>query len=142
MTKTGLIEKLQESLADLKGVDMATRKRVDLSINAAQAVAVYDSLVDIIRAELEDTGEASLPGLVDLCVVQRAERQAMNLATNQRMTVPATQVVVAKPAKAIRSLAAGAKLRTPRPQSEAQRANSQRLAAIAAQRRAALQQAA
>lgn len=139
MTKTEFVSKLNAILGQLKGVNVNTLEQYDYSLSADQATAVLSAITKIVRDELAETGEATLPGLVTLTVAERSARTGFNPLSGEKIQLPAQKVVRAKIHAAVKGLASNAPLYVApvREQSEAQKANTARLRKIFEEKRAA-----
>lgn len=64
--------------------------------NKTVAASVYEALTGAVESELEQHGEAILPGIVKLTRSTRAARRGRNLRTGEAIDIPARQVIKAK----------------------------------------------
>lgn len=126
MTKLEFVSKLNAVLGQLKGVNVNTLEQFDYSLTADQSTAVLSAITKVVRDELAETGEATLPGLVTLTVAERGERLGHNPLTGEKISLPAKKFVKAKVLSPLRGVASNAPIYVAplREQSEAQKANT------------------
>lgn len=92
---------LMSAVAEKSGV---TKKEVD---------AVLSALDDVVKSELKNSGQVTIPGLLKLTLVQKPatpEREGINPFTKQPTIFkakPATNVVKVRPIKALKDSVAG-----------------------------------
>lgn len=87
MTKTELIQKIYDS------TDNVYKRDIDTIVN---------TLLTTIVDTLESHETVDIGGFGKFEVKERSERQGINPATGEKITIPASQVVKFKPAKALK----------------------------------------
>ena len=79
----------------------------DKALSKADVNAVLTSLNDVVKAEIYEGGEVTLPGIGKLSVKERAARKGRNPQTGAEIDIPAKKVVDFSPSLTLRQCAEG-----------------------------------
>lgn len=82
--------------------ELVERIARDSSVNKVQAKAVYDSIVETIKTELQAGGSVVLPGFGTFEVRNRAPREGRNPQTGEPIQIKASKLPAFKAGKTLK----------------------------------------
>jgi DNA-binding protein HU-beta len=82
--------------------ELVERIARDSSVNKVQAKAVYDSIVETIKTELQAGGSVVLPGFGTFEVRNRAAREGRNPQTGEPIQIKASKLPAFKAGKTLK----------------------------------------
>lgn len=96
--KADLIKKVQGIVAEKTG------EKVSIEGQGVNATVIVDSVVKAIEQLLLEDGKVAITGFGNFEVRERAERNGVNPATQEPMTIPATKVPAFKASSKLKEL--------------------------------------